>query len=62
MLIVTNALSLLQSNLKDFAAVSFIVSSMLQILEVIDNDFDSIHLKSFNKSAKIIEKIESCIK
>ena len=61
MLIVTNALSLLQSNVKDFAAVSFIVSSMLQILEVIDNDFDSIHLKSFNKSAEIIEKIESYI-
>ena len=62
MLIVTNALSLLQFNVKDFAAVSCIVSSMLQILEVIDNDFDSIHLKSFNKSAEIIEKIESYIK
>ena len=56
---VTNALSLLlQSNVKDFAAISRIVSSTLQILEDIGNDFDSIYLKSFNKSAEIIEKIE----
>ena len=56
---VTNALSLLlQSDVKDFAAISRIVSSTLQILEDIGNDFDSIYLKSFNKSAEIIEKIE----
>ena len=58
-LCVTNALSLLlQSDVKDFAAISRIVSSTLQILEDIGNDFDSIYLKSFNKSAEIIEKIE----
>ena len=57
---VTNALSLfLQSDIKDFAAISRIVSSALQILEDVSNDFDSIHLASFNKSAEIIEKIES---
>ena len=57
---VTNALSLLlQSDVKDFASISCIVSSTLQTLEDIGNDFDSIHLKSFNKSAEIIEKIKS---
>ena len=57
---VTNALSLfLQSDIKDFAAISRIVSSALQILEDVSNDFDSIHLASFNKSPEIIEKIES---
>ena len=55
----TNALSLLQSDIKDFAAISDIISSALQILEDIGNDFDSIHLKSFNKAAEIIEEIES---
>ena len=55
-----NALSLLvQSDAKDFAAISRIVSSTLQILEDIGIDLDSIHLKSFNKSAEIIVKIES---
>ena len=58
-LCVTNALSLLQSNVKDFAAISHIISSMLQILEDIGNNFDSIHLKSFNRSTEIIEKIGS---
>ena len=57
---VTNALSLLlQSDVKDFPSISCIVSSTLQTLEDIGNDFDSIHLKSFNKSAEIIEKIKS---
>ena len=56
----TNALSLLlQSDVKDFAAISRIVSSTLQILEDIGDDFNSIHLKSFNKSAEIIGTIES---
>ena len=55
----TNALSLLlQSDVKDFAAISRIVSSTLQILEHIGDDFNSIHLKSF-KSAEIIGTIES---
>ena len=57
---VTNALSLLrQSDVKDFAAISRIISSTLQILENIGNDFDSIHLKRFNKPAEIILKMES---
>ena len=56
---VTNAVSLLHSDVKDFAAISRIVSSTLQILEDIVNGFDSIHLESFNKSAEIIEKIQS---
>ena len=56
----TNALSLLlQSDVKDFAAISRIISSTLQILEDIGDDFNSIHLKSFNKSAEIIGTIES---
>ena len=57
---VTNGLSfLLQSHVKNFASISYIVSSTFQILEDIGNDFNSIHLKSFNNSAEIIEKIES---
>ena len=56
---VTNAVSLLHSDVKDFAAISRIVSSTLQILEDIVNGFDSIHLESLNKSAEIIEKIQS---
>ena len=57
---VTNAFSLfLQSDIKDFAAISCIVSSTLQIPEDVGNDFDSIHLTSFIKSAEIIGKIES---
>ena len=54
-----NALSfLLQSNVKNFASISYIVSSTFQILEDIGNEFHSIHLKRFNSSAEIIEKIE----
>ena len=56
----TNAFSpFLQSDIKDFAAISCIVSSTLQIPEDVGNDFDSIHLTSFIKSAEIIGKIES---
>ena len=55
----TNAVSLLHSDVKDFAAISRNLSSTLQILEDIVNGFDSIHLESLNKSAEIIEKIQS---
>ena len=62
---VTNALSfLLQFDVEDFAAISCIVSSTLQILEDIDNDFNSIHLKIFswnNWKNRVLRKMKYCL-
>ena len=55
---VTNGLYLLlQSNKKDFGAISRAVNSMLVILEEIKEDVNSIYLKSFKQSEDIIEGV-----
>ena len=56
---VTNALSLLlQSDHKDFAAISRAVNNTVAILEGISQNFNSPHLKSFQESIEIIRNIE----
>ena len=56
---VTNALSLLlQSDHKDFAAISRSVDNTIAKLKGIGKSYDSIHLKSFRESDKIIGKIK----
>ena len=56
---VTNALSLLlQSDRKDFAAISRSVNSTMHVLKAIGEDRNCSHLRSFNKSNEIIENIE----
>ena len=55
---VTNGLCfLLNSDKKDFGAISRAVNSTLVILEEIKEDVDSIYLKSFKQSEDIIERI-----
>ena len=55
---VTNGLCLLlQSDKKDFGAISRAVNSTLVILEEIKEDVDSIYFKSFKQSGDIIEKV-----
>ena len=54
---VTSILCLiLQSNRKDFAAVSRAVKSIIAILEDIQNSVKSIHLQNFKKADEIIQK------
>ena len=61
---VTNILCLiLQSDRKDFAAVSRALKSTIAILEDIQNNVNSTHLQNFKKAHKIIQKpstIEMC--
>ena len=55
---VTNGLYLLlQSNKKDFRAISRTVNSTIMIPEEIKEDLHSIYLKSFKQSEDIIERI-----
>ena len=57
---VTNILCLiLQSNRKDFAAVSRAVKSIIAILEDKQNSVKSIHLQTFKKADEIIQKLST---
>ena len=57
-LLVTNGLCLLlNSDKKDFGAVSWAVNSTLVILEEIKEDVDSIYLKSFKQSEDMIKRV-----
>ena len=57
---VTNALCLLlQSDKKDFGAISRAVDSTLRTLENIQNDLNSPNLKSFQQSGDIIDRIST---
>ena len=57
---VTNILCLiLQSDRKDFAAVSQAVKSNVAILEDIQNNVNSTHLQNFKKADEIIQKLST---
>ena len=57
---VTNTLCLtLQSDRKDFAAVSWAVKSTKAILKDIQNNVNSTHLHNFKKADKIIQKLST---
>ena len=59
-LLVTNILCLtLQSDRKDFAAVSRAVKSTIAILEDIQNNINSTYLQNFKKADKIIQKLST---
>ena len=59
-LLVTYILCLiLQSNGKDFAAVSRAVKPTIAILEDIQNSIKSIHLHNFKKADEIIQKLST---
>ena len=59
-LLVTYILCLiLQSNGKDFAAVSRAVKPTIAILEDIQNSVKSIHLHNFKKADEIIQKLST---
>ena len=58
-LIVTNILSLLlQSDIKDFTVIARSVNTVPAILKNIGENTDTSHLKNFNNTNEIIEKIE----
>ena len=58
-LIVTNILSLLlQSDIKDFTVIARSVNTVPEILKNIGENTDTNHLKNFNNTNEIIEKIE----
>ena len=57
---VTNILCLiLQSDRKNFAAVSWTVKSTIAILEDIQNNVNSTHLQNFKKTDEIIQKLSA---
>ena len=57
---VTNILCLiLQSDRKDFAAVSQAVKSTIAILKDIQNNANSTHLQNFKKTDEIIQKLST---
>ena len=57
-LLVANILCLiLQSDRKNFAAVSGAVKSTIAILEDIQNNVNSTHLQNFKKTDEIIQKL-----
>ena len=57
---VANILCLiLQSDRKNFAAVSWTVKSTIAILEDIQNNVNSIHLQNFKKTDEIIQKLSA---
>ena len=57
---VTNILCLiLQSDRKDFAAVSQAVKSAIAILKDIQNNANSTHLQNFKKTDEIIQKLST---
>lgn len=56
----TNSLCLLlQSDKKDFGAISRSVTSTIDILNLMKSDYNSTHFKSFHQSGTIIEKLQS---
>ena len=50
---------ILQSDRKDFAAVSRAVKSTIAILEDIQNNINSTYLQNFKKADKIIQKLST---